>query len=385
MKLQLSFHTLAVLLVSTLGSSLAKPISTAEVKAKSALGFNLLTFAEGAEPVWKSAAETDALIAEGAKFIDVTEIYALGGADSVATSRVAAVAAAAYPSPSKQTAVKALLAQISLSTMQGYLNSLTAYNNRYHTSSTGQAASVWIKDTMAAVAAKYPTSGASVALYAHSWTQSSIIAKIPGTNSTGPITILGGHMDSINGSGGSSARAPGADDDGSGSANLMEAFRVLVTSGFKPTNPVEFHWYAGEEAGLKGSGAIATAYKNAKKPVRAMLQLDMTAYVKPGTSPVIGLMPDYTTAGLNTFTGALIDTYTSTPWVTTSKCGYACSDHASWYNAGYPTTLPFESTFANQNPNIHKTADTTSVSGFSWEHSLEYVRIAIGFAYELAA
>lgn len=50
-------------------------------------------------------------------------------------------------------------------------------------------------------------------------------------------------MDSINGSGGSFARAPGADDDGSGSVNLMEAFRVLVTSGFKPTNPVEFHWY----------------------------------------------------------------------------------------------------------------------------------------------
>lgn len=55
------------------------------------------------------------------------------------------------PTPSKQTAVKALLAQLSLPTMQGYLNNLTAYNNRYYTSSTGQAASVWIKDTIAAV------------------------------------------------------------------------------------------------------------------------------------------------------------------------------------------------------------------------------------------
>lgn len=69
MKLQYSLPTLAVLLASSLGSSLAKPISIAEVKAKAALGFNLLTFAEGAEPVWKSAAETDALIAEGAKFV----------------------------------------------------------------------------------------------------------------------------------------------------------------------------------------------------------------------------------------------------------------------------------------------------------------------------
>lgn len=61
------------------------------------------------------------------------------------------------PTPSKQTAVKALLTQISLPTMQDYLNNLTAYNNRYYTSTTGQAASVWIKDTMAAVSRPAPT------------------------------------------------------------------------------------------------------------------------------------------------------------------------------------------------------------------------------------
>jgi leucyl aminopeptidase len=75
MKLQLCLPTLAVLLASTLGSSLAKPIATAEIKAKSALGFNLLTFAEGAEPVWKSTAETDALIAEGARFVSLSLPY----------------------------------------------------------------------------------------------------------------------------------------------------------------------------------------------------------------------------------------------------------------------------------------------------------------------
>jgi hypothetical protein len=34
---------------------------------------------------------------------------------------------------------------------------------------------------------------------------------------------------------------------GSGCVNLIEAFRKLVAAGFKPSNPVEFHWYSGEE------------------------------------------------------------------------------------------------------------------------------------------
>jgi len=122
-----------------------------------------------------------------------------------------------------------------------------------------------------------PGTTATVSLFSHSWVQSSIIARFPGTNPSGPITILGAHMDTINTSNPTSGRAPGADDDGSGTVNLMEAFRVLVSNGFKPTYPVEFQWYAGEEAGLLGSNAIATSYKSAGKQVRAMMQLDMTA------------------------------------------------------------------------------------------------------------
>lgn len=116
----------------------------------------------------------------------------------------------------------------------------------------------------------------TVSLYSHSFVQSSIIAKIPGTNTAGAITILGAHMDSINLDSPSSGRAPGADDDGTGTVNLLEAFRALLAAGFKPTNPVEFHWYAAEEAGLLGSQAIANAYKSAAKPVQAFMELDMS-------------------------------------------------------------------------------------------------------------
>lgn len=83
-------------------------------------------------------------------------------------------------------------------------------------------------------------------------------------------------MDSINLSNPTSGRAPGADDDGTGTVNLIESFRALLAADFKPTTPVEFHWYSGEEGGLLGSQAIATRYKNDGVQVKAFMELDMT-------------------------------------------------------------------------------------------------------------
>lgn len=39
---------------------------------------------------------------------------------------------------------------------------------------------------------------------------------------------------------------PGADDDGSGSMSILEAYRGLVAAGFQPERAVEFHWYSAE-------------------------------------------------------------------------------------------------------------------------------------------
>lgn len=52
---------------------------------------------------------------------------------------------------------------------------------------------------------------------------------------------------------------------------------------------------------MLGSQAIASSYINGGKSVKAMLQLDMTAYFKPGTKEVIAVVTDYVDAGLNTW------------------------------------------------------------------------------------
>jgi bacterial leucyl aminopeptidase len=83
-------------------------------------------------------------------------------------------------------------------------------------------------------------------------------------------------MDSINLNNPSSGRAPGADDDGTGTVNLIEIVRALVDSDFEPATPLEFHWYSGEEAGLLGSQDIASQYQNDGVDVKAFMELDMS-------------------------------------------------------------------------------------------------------------
>ena len=106
---------------------------------------------------------------------------------------------------------------------------------------------------------------------------------------------------------------------------------------------------------------------------------------KPGTKEVIAVESDYVDSGTNKFAKSLIRTYSSLPAADDKPCGYACSDHASWYQYGYPTTMLFEAITGDDNPTIHSPNDTTSVEGFSWSHSLEFAKVALAFMYELSA
>lgn len=73
---------------------------------------------------------------------------------------------------------------------------------------------------------------------------------------------------------------------------------------------------------------------------------------------------------LTGFITEVVEQYCSIPPVTT-KCGYACSDHASWSKAGYQSAFSIESTFEDSDKNIHSTSDTMDHPEFSVEHMKE--------------
>jgi len=177
-----------------------------------------------------------------------------------------------------------------------------------------------------------------------------------------------------------SGRAPGADDDGSGAVAILEALRLLLIGGYQPLRPVEFQWYAGEEAGLLGSQAIAQSYQKSKRIVAGMMQLDMVSYPNKDR-PDVGIVTDYTDTNLNALVRNLVTTYTS---LTTGdfECGYACSDHASWNKAGYPSTIPFESSNMEENQNLHTPTD--DLNTVDYDHAVNFVKLVVAFIVEMS-
>lgn len=209
--------------------------------------------------------------------------------------------------------------------------------------------------------------------------QNSLRVRLLGSERPHEIVVLGGHLDSINQGWGGDKQAPGADDNASGSANLIEALRILMEKD-QPKRTIEFFWYAGEESGLLGSAEIAKQYKAEKKDVIAVLQLDMTLF--PGSGEyTIGSMTDFTSAWLRDYLKAMNTTYLNAK-IVDDKCGYGCSDHASWNRQGYPALMPFESSFRGSNKNIHTAKDVISPE-LNFKHSAVYTKIAIVMAMDL--
>ncbi|TFK25143.1 aminopeptidase [Coprinopsis marcescibilis] len=371
--------------VALVVASVNGAISREELESHSSKGLRLISLEEGADPVWVTEEEKLKLMIDDTNFFDVTEFYSPEEEAIKETSRrIPTESSVRYNPVARRATIPELLAQVSQSQSQAYMTQLTSYHTRYYRTETGAASARWIRDTAAALATRFPASGASAALFTNSFVQSSVIAKIPGSNPSAPRVILGAHLDTINNGNPTGGRAPGADDDGSGCVNLLEAFRVLVTAGYKPTATVEFHWYGGEEAGLLGSQAIARSYKSSNVPVKAMINFDMTATLKSGARQIISLIPDYTNAALNQVIGRVVDTYLSVPWVLGDRCNYACSDHAAWHNQGFPAAYAFESLDKDMSTVFHTTSDTATVTGFSWNHLLQFTRLAIAAAYELS-
>jgi len=272
--------------------------------------------------------------------------------------------------------------------MRRHLETFTSFHTRYYRSQTGIDAALWlhdqIKDIMLDAGAF--NNSASLSLFPHSWGQSSIIARFPGkTNHT---VVIGAHLDSIN-MFLPFLRAPGADDDGSGTVTILEALTALVQSpkivNGSAENTVEFHWYSAEEGGLLGSQAIFKSYHEGGRDIKAMLQQDMTGYVAQtlanGKPESVGVITDFVDPGLTKFVESLITAYCDIPY-TLTKCGYACSDHASASKYGYPSAFVIESDFEYSDKKIHTSDDV--IKYLSFDHMLQHAKMTLGFAYEAA-
>ncbi|KIX02867.1 uncharacterized protein Z518_08810 [Rhinocladiella mackenziei CBS 650.93] len=337
--------------------------------------------------LWVSEEDKWALKRIGIKFMDITENGHTYPYVALTESEPMSIT---YPSKAEhKKVVKALAEKLDKDNMRKHLEGLTSFHTRYYKSQYGIDAATWLYEQIYQVmsdsgAFEY---GASLNKFSHPWGQFSIIAQIPGqTNHT---VVIGAHLDSINMFLPSILAAPGADDDGSGSVTILEALTALlgapeiVKGGAE--NTIEFHWYSAEEGGLLGSQAIFKSYHESQKEVKAMIQQDMTGYVEQtlahGQPESVGVITDYVNANLTEFVKEIINAYCDIPY-TLTKCGYACSDHASASKYGYPSAFVIESDFEYSDKKIHTTED--QIKYLSFDHMLQHAKMTLGFAYEAA-
>ena len=187
---------------------------------------------------------------------------------------------------------------------------------------------------------------------------SNVIAVRPGTDLAGEWVLVGAHYDARNpnNSSGGVANTPGAEDNASGCAGVVEMATVFAAVPTRRT--LVFACYAGEEQGLLGSIAQAQALAASGDLSRIKLAviMDMIGYSgdqdfdvlleSSGTPTQLAVLEQFAALATDYAPGtrAVIDT---------NPC---CSDHMPWINRGIPALLTIENDWS-QYVHYHQTSD----------------------------
>jgi len=186
-----------------------------------------------------------------------------------------------------------------------------------------------------------------------------IIATVPAFNPANKtVYILGGHYDSYSDTN-PSTTAPGADDDASGTVAAMEAARVL--SGYKLNATVVLAAWTAEEFGLHGARYYAKEAKRTGMDIGGMIQLDMVGYDPGGFMGLRAASNQESAWLLNDFWYANEDYSIGLNMVTTIDPTVRASDHAPFWDEGYPAIMAIETDF---NDFYHTPQDTVDKMSF---------------------
>jgi hypothetical protein len=238
-------------------------------------------------------------------FISASAVTAVAAAPLVSVIAPASAASASVGSAMNtgnfDPALRALIRQIDPNRIQATIEKLVSFGTRHTLSSQTDpvrgigAATAWVFQQMQGFAA---ASNGNMTVQQQTFTQpagpripvpvsiTNVIATLQGTASPERFYVVTGHLDSrvtdvLN----FTDDAPGADDDGSGVACVLELVRLFATHQFPGT--IVLATVAGEEQGLFGSSFMAAQMKAAGNDVQGMFSNDImgTGDAHDGTKP----------------------------------------------------------------------------------------------------
>lgn len=181
--------------------------------------------------------------------------------------------------------------------------------------------------------------------------------------------MIGEHYDSYSPT---PSNCPGADDNATGAACVLECARILSQHEFNYTIT------------LIGSEAYASEAASSGDEIIAMVEVDMIGYLASGDQMDLDIISNTSSQWIRNLafdvTGTYVPGFSSVPGSLPSG---ASSDHASFRAHGYDVVLFFEDT-GSYSPYIHTTNDVVGLSYNSPTLVENSVKVAVGLVATLA-
>lgn len=250
--------------------------------------------------------------------------------------------------------VQEMVDAVSQSSLEAIVNDLVSaggYGTRRSNTAGGHWAAQYIYDTFVSYGIT------DVSFHDFDTNADNVVAVIPGAVFPENIFVLGGHYDSL---AFFSSYEPGADDNASGAAAVLETARIM--SGYEFENTVVFIAFASEEFGLFGSNAYAREASQRGDNIIGMLNVDMIGYMAPGDTADVEIIAGSGSSGLRELAFWAAEEYVpGFPAIEGTATLFLTSDHASFTSYGYPAIWFFEDNY-QYSPYIHTANDTVGLS-----------------------
>ena len=260
-----------------------------------------------------------------------------------------------------------MLAQVDTSNLRYYVQHLQDYGTRNAYKNGGIQAQDWIFDT-------FTSFGLDVELHDFSMPQGpasdNVIATLTGTKYPDEYVVLGAHYDSYTGSN----NEPGADDNATGTAGILEIARIL--SQYEFDRSIIFATWSGEEYGLYGSEAWASEAAQNDMNILGYFNIDMAGYLEPGSYIHTDVIAPASAAELKQFYRDVCAIYLPDFEVENGALSGGDSDHTSFNNAGYQGIFPFEDS-QDYSPYIHTGNDIVGLSVNNFEQHGTFVKATL--------
>jgi PKD repeat protein len=193
------------------------------------------------------------------------------------------------PPPQVQRAIGKIAGQVSEEYLFAYESKLQGFGSRFYNANGNVNCVKWLNESgtgMGRIKVSYHNWTTWSTMLGKLVTATDVVYTIPGLNtSSDRVYYMYGHMDDIqfDDYGQVRTKAPGADDDASGTASMLETARILSRYDFQDT--IKFAFFNGEEIGLYGSTYYSQNISNVwHENVQGGIDYDMIGY-SDGTQP----------------------------------------------------------------------------------------------------